>query len=630
MPPTNDIGAVLHPRVSGRIAIFLAVALLLSGFVAPALAADPGTAPDDPTTNTTTSTSPNTSSTATPSNRSIPKVNGSANTSQNATSYAPCSGKGPIRGAICNVIENAKRSILGGALDATQKLARSTLELILRRPVPMRGDEIVVFRPPTNQPLAGAYNGWTSVGLPLGFLVWVVGTGVALASRFRPEAAFATKGFQIEQNLVRNLLLTLGSWWVGAFILHLANGLILAVAPRGDQLVMGPQSGVGTLLGTGLLAGLLWVATAAIVTILLITTLLAYFLCLTFMVFLPVFSALMLFDTGGVLQTVGKFGQKGWDIFIRAAFFPLPAALVLGAGAYVATGTMRFVESAVGIAGFSAVAGTLAFAIVTFVTQLAALVATLWMLLGSYAARTAGGIMAGIGGAAMYSRAKSGAKTFANKASMPGVGSLTDAADSAADATTGSSALNDLLGGVQSGNSSTGGDGAALGSGGGAANVSGALGSGSHDDTANGAVSLGTPTGGRPSTTDTTASTSESGSTGIGAEDLDGFDPVVVGGQGDLPSGQRYQPGYVSDGEFQPVETQGQNRELIVREHDRFADAYDTDGDHPGVFYRGEGDGTLYDASPVAGEDWGSSPTEETKISRDSVFDARSDGGGAR
>ena len=266
MLPTNDTGAVPDVRVRRCSIVLVAVVILTTGFVAPALAVE-SSPPSDPTSNNSTTTSTATSSspnsTTSPLNRSVSGF--PSNTTQNATPYAPCAGKGLVRGAICNVIENAKRTILGGALDATQKLARSTIELILRRPVPMRGDEIVVFRSPTNQPLAGAYNGWTSVGLPLGFLVWVVGAGVALASRFRPDAAFATQGFQIEQNLVRNLLLTLGSWWVGAFILHLANGLILAVAPRGDQLVMGPQSGVGTLLGTSLLAGLLWVATAAIV-----------------------------------------------------------------------------------------------------------------------------------------------------------------------------------------------------------------------------------------------------------------------------------------------------------------------------------------------------------------------------
>ncbi|WP_211609296.1 hypothetical protein [Halogranum amylolyticum] len=553
-----------------------------------------------------------------------PPTPDSGNGSENATSYAACTGKGPIRGAICNVIENAKQSILGGALDATQDIARSTLELILRRPVPKRGGEIVVFRPPTNQPLAGAYDGWTSVGLPLGFLTWILGVGIALTSRFRPEASFATQGFQIEQKLGRNLFLTLGSWWVGAFILHVANGLILAVAPRGDQLVMGPQSGIGTLLGTGLLAGLLWVATAAIVTILLITTLLAYVLCLTFMVFLPVFSALMLFDTGGVLRTIGQFGQKGWDIFIRAAFFPLPAALVLGSGTYVAAGTMGFVESAVAIGGFAEVAGTLAFAAVTFVTQLAALVATLWMLLGSRAAKTAGGIMAGLGGAAMYSRAKAGAKTLAGKASMPNVG----ATRSAASAATGTSIPSDLFDRVTS-TRGTSGSGAALGAES-QTNVAGALGPGTSGNSGDGLASVGTPTGGRPSSGTITIGSSAGARTDVSAAATDGFDLVVVDGEGDMTDGQRYQPGYVTDGEFQPIESKGQTRQLIVREHDRFATAYDSDGDHPGVLHRGEADGSLYDTKPVAGEDWGVSAAEETKISRDSVFDARGTGGGSQ
>ncbi|MFC6797813.1 hypothetical protein [Haladaptatus sp. DYSN1] len=624
MPPTTDADAGFDVRVRRCTLVLIAVALITTGFVTPILAspatASPNGSNSTPTANASTSSTSSATGLFQSPSTSTPN---SDNASENATSYTACAGKGPIRGAICNVIEHTKRSVLGGALDATQDIARSTLELILRRPAPKQGDEIVVFRPPTNQPLAGAYDGWTSVGLPLGFLTWILGVGIALASRFRPDASFATQGFQIEQKLGRNLLLTLGSWWVGAFILHLANGLILAVAPRGDQLVMGPQSGIGTLLGTGLLAGLLWVATAAIVTILLITTLLAYVLCLTFMVFLPVFSALMLFDTGGVLRTIGQFGQKGWDIFIRAAFFPLPAALVLGSGTYVATGTMGFVENAVAIGGFAEVAGTLAFAAVTFVTQLAALVATLWMLLGSRAAKTAGGIMAGLGGAAMYSRAKAGAQTLAGKASMPNAG----VASSATSAATGTGIPSDLFDRVVSSRGS--GSGGAFGAGT-RANAAGALGPGTSGSSVGGLASVGTPTGGRPSSDGTTAGNRTGPRTDVSPEAIDGFDLVVVDGEGEMTDRQSYQPGYVSDGEFQPVESVGQTRQLVVREHERFAAAYDSDGDHPGVLHRGEADGTLYDTKPVAGEDWGVSAAEETKISRDSVFDARDAGEGSR
>ncbi|QLD89627.1 hypothetical protein HWV07_11545 [Natronomonas salina] len=554
-------------------------------------------------------------------------VNNSTTTEEAATgdSHNACDGKGPIEGAICNAIEDTKRSLLGGALDVTQDIARSVLEVILHRPAPKQGSEIVVFRPPTNQPMAGAYAGWTSVGLPLGFLVWVLGVGVALASRFRPAASFAAHGFQIERHIGRNLVFTLGSWWIGAFILHLANGLILAVAPRGDQLVMGPQSGVGSILGTGLLAGLLWLGTATVTTILLVATLLAYFLCLTFMVFLPVFSALMLFDTGGVLQTVGQFGQTGWDIFIRAAFFPLPAALVLGAGAHVAGGMMRFIEEAVAVGGFAEIAGMLAFAIVTFVTQLAALVATLWMLLGSRAARTAGGIMAGIGGAAMYSRAKSGAQSLAGNASIPrpGAGSGADAT-SAASAASESAANAASPGGSGNGAVTTGtNSGSRLGSG---LSVSdGASRPGTSTDGSVGVSTPETPTGGRPGPMGQASESPTAGGTNVSAGGGSSSEsgPINVSGEHDLPGNQRYQPGFVNDGEFQPVESSGLNRELVVREHDRFVDAYDSDGDHDGIYLRGTEDGTLYDASAVAGSDWGVSSAEASRMSRDAVFDAR-------
>jgi hypothetical protein len=286
---------------------------------------------------------------------------------------------------------------------------------------------------------------------------------------------------------------------------------------------------------------------------------------------------------------------------------------------------MGFVEKAVAIGGFAEVAGTLAFASVTFVTQLAALVATLWMLLGSRAARTAGGIMAGIGGAAMYSQAKAGAKTLAGRASVPNVG----AASSAAGAATGTSIPTDLFDRATSARNTASGSGAALGAESGTTNAAGALGAGSACSSGGGLASVETPTGGRPSSGGTTAGSSTGAGTAVSDEAIDGFDLVVVEGEGDMTDGQRYQPGYVSGGEFQPIESKGQTRQLIVREHDRFAAAYDSDGDHSGVFHRGE-DGILYDAKPVAGEDWGVSAAEETKISRDSVFDARGDGGGSR
>ena len=605
--PRRKRGTDTHTRT--RVILLVSICLVTAGLITPFLV------------------TPSTASTANLT------ANNSTTTDEAVTgdSHSACAGKGAIQGAICNVIEDTKRSILGGALDVTQNLARSTLEVILHRPAPKQGSEIVVFRPPTNQPVAGAYSGWTSVGLPLGFLVWVLGGGVALASRFRPAATFATHGFQIERHIGRNLVLTLGSWWIGAFILHLANGLILAVAPRGDQLVMGPQSGVGSILGTGLLAGLLWMGTATVTTILLVATLLAYFLCLTFMVFLPVFSALMLFDTGGVLQTVGQFGQTGWNIFIRAAFFPLPAALVLGAGAHIAGGTMRFIEGAVAVGGFAEFAGMLAFAIVTFVTQLAALVATLWMLLGSRAARTAGGVMAGIGGAAMYSRAKAGAQSLAGKTSIPSPGSGSAAAATSAASAASESATN--AGGSGNGAATPGpNSGSSLGNG---LSVSdSASRPGASTGGADSIASHETPTGGRPGPIGQSGEESTAGATtatmGVGAGDGSASEsgPIDVTGEHDLPGSQRYQPGFVNDGEFQPVESSGLNRELVVREHDRFVDAYDSDGDHDGIYLRGTDDGTLYDASAVAGSNWGVGSAEATRMSRDAVFDARGDDAG--
>ena len=115
------------------------------------------------------------------------------------------------------------------------------------------------------------------------------------------------------------------------------------------------------------------------------------------------------------------------------------------------------------------------------------------------------------------------------------------------------------------------------------------------------------------------------GSTNLGAggESSSESEPINVSGEHDLPGSQRYQPGFVNDGEFQPVESSGLNRELVVREHDRFVDAYDSDGDHDGIYLRGTEDEMLYDASAVAGSDWGVSSAEASRMSRDAVFDAR-------
>jgi hypothetical protein len=310
-------GRITDVHIRRRVLLLVIIGLVTAALVTPFLAATSTASPANFTASESTPPEETTSESGTSSPSILSSAGMNESEQPNGTdgvatggSNRECAGKGAIEGAICNAIEDTKRSILGGALDVTQNLARTMLEVILNRPAPKQGSEIVVFRPPTNQPVAGAYAGWTSVGLPLGFLVWVLGVGVALASRFRPTTTFAAQGFQIERHIGRNLVLTLGSWWIGAFILHLANGLILAVAPRGDQLVMGPQSGVGSILGTGLLAALLWIGTATVTTILVVATLLAYFLCLTFMVFLPVFSALMLFDTGGVLPCRRRFGRR--------------------------------------------------------------------------------------------------------------------------------------------------------------------------------------------------------------------------------------------------------------------------------------------------------------------------------
>lgn len=541
--------------------------------------------------------------------------------------YAACANKGIFRGALCNVIENAKRHViqnikqklLGGAIDVTGNFVQGTLSLMLHRPVPKHDGQITVLRPPTNQPLAGAFRGWTTVGLPLAFLTWVIGVGIALASRMRPDAAFAANGFRIEHKLGQNFLLTLGSWWLGTFILHLSNGLIHAVAPSADQLMKSPEAGVGSLLSAAAFVWILKIAAAVIAAILFVTFILSYFLCFTLMGYLSLFSALMLFDTG-VLQTIGWFGEKGWDIFIRAALFPLPAALILGGGTYIAGGTTVFVERTVAVVGFADIAGTLAFTTVMFVSLVTALLASLWMIMGARGASTAAGVVAGLGGAAMYSKAK---RTAMN-ASMPNIGSFTG----------GGSATSST--GWSTGDAHRSRWGGALGSGE-SPDTAGALGPGRSASDAGGLTRIGIPTGGRPRSTDSTtgsASRNQSGTaagTDVGAGSDESSGPVVVESEADLPSGQQYQPGYLSDGEFQSVITsQGREREMLVREHERFAETFDSEGDHGGIYLRGEKDGRLYDASSVAGEDWGLSLAEEAGMSRDAVYDARKKGRDAR
>lgn len=551
---------------------------------------------------------------------------GDVNATWNASTYDACAGKGFVWGGICNVIEDTKRTIIGGALDVTGALVDTTLALLLRRPAPRSGGEITILRPPTNQPMAGAFSGWQSVGLPLGFLLWVIGAGVALASRFRPDASFATTGFRIEENLARNLLLVLGSWWLGAFVLHLANAVIRVAAPTASELGPGVKTSLGSVLAAGFLVWVFYVAAAFVAGILLAATVLAYFLSITFMVFLPVFSALLLFKTDGVLGTLGWFGQKGWDIFIRAAIFPLPAALVLGAGIYVAGGTIPVVEQAIATGGFTDIAGMLSYAIVMFVVLVTALLASLWMIMGARGAGTAAGVIAGLGGAALYNRAKGKVGAVKEGASTPSIGSSPDGATTSATRgwSPGSPGPGHQWGG-------------ALGSGG-PTDAAGVLGAGSSATRAGGLARMEVPTGGRPTSSAATSdaptrgSISAGGGAGIGPAvnvgSGDHSEPIVVTGKRDLPAGQKYQMGFLSEGEFQPTESRGQSREFVVRHHDRFADIFDSEGDHSGIYLRGEIDDRLYDASAVGGEDWGLSLQEEAAMSREAVYDAREAGGG--
>lgn len=572
---------------------------------------------------------------APPSRSPLPRPARSADNSSNGTATAPaytaCAGKGIVWGGICNFIAGAKRNILGGALEATETLIRGTIELMLQRPVPTHNGDLAVFRPPTNQPLVGAFQAWTTVGLPLGIMVWAIGAVVALASRFRPAADFATHGFKIEENLGRNFLLTIGSWWLGAFVLHLANGLILAVAPRGDQLVASAEAGVGSLLAAGAFVWFIKVAAAIIAGILFVATILSYFLCLTLLGFLSVFSGLMLFDTDGVLRTIGWFGKKGWDIFIRAAFFPLPAALILGAGTFVAGGTTKFVESAIAGTGLAGAAGMIAFAAVMFVTLLTALLASLWMAMGARGASTAAGVVAALGGAALYAKGKHRMKQFARNTEMPSFGSSSS---------TGSATWSP---GWSPGSPGPGSQwGGSLGAGD-TTDSAGALGAGSPDTGGGGLARAEVATGNRPqSTAATTDAPSggavgagsdagpETGGSGVDAGSGEPSEPITVTSERDLPSDQDYQPGYLSEGEFKHIESSGLKRDFIIRQHDQFADIYDSEGDHGGIYLRGVDNDRLYDASQVSGEDWGMSVNEQAAMSREAVYDARDAGGGPR
>lgn len=253
-----------------------------------------------------------------------------SNESEKNSGY--CSGIDPVSGQVCNGFIDAIRALAQGFLEFARDIAEWAVEFLVSRPVPLQDGEMELVERPTNAPMGAAYELWLTKGLPIGLALWGFAMTVLRFTTILPMgAASAHRGKTLRQKGWFGLFFILGSWIWAAVVLHLSQGMILAVAPEGADLVadLGSIGGNNAAAGLGII--LVWLSSGVLFLLIAFVFGLSWVSVFIFAPALPVFIALSLVDFGP-LSVVARIGKFGRDLFVTVAFLPFPTALVLGFG----------------------------------------------------------------------------------------------------------------------------------------------------------------------------------------------------------------------------------------------------------------------------------------------------------
>ncbi|EMA56468.1 hypothetical protein [Halococcus thailandensis] len=270
-------------------------------------------------------------------------ANGSAQNNSSAggqVKLQKCSGGGFIDSAMCKAKNALFGWVIGGVVDFVQGIISGIVNVIVGTPVPKHNESPAIFQPPTNQPMKGVYNSWLTFSMPLGVIEWILMVlGILFSQVFISGSSEELKRREMKSRSWKVLLGVLGSWAIGAAILHLSNGITLAVAPNGEDIASNLAVFAGNIGAAGAAGLLLWFFEGVLFLFILLLVLSKYAVVFVMMWSLPILLPLAAFNVGPI-KILSKPARGIIDMFIPFVFLTLPMALVLRVG-YVVVNSMN-------------------------------------------------------------------------------------------------------------------------------------------------------------------------------------------------------------------------------------------------------------------------------------------------
>jgi hypothetical protein len=409
-----------------RLAVGIALALLLGGSPLPLVHAAPPATPEPPANNTTSSAADvlaNGSGTA--NNSTAP--NGSSTSLWNGTGNAsnPCAGMGTVEGAVCTGIRNGIGSLVAGVveyiadgiLSALRNAAETFIEVLVSRPVPLRNGEVELVQRPTNPPMGAVYDLWLVIGLPAAIAVWALMMLLMRLTVFLPSQAVS-----VAQSRAKRLegwfalFRILSSWIWCALVLHLTLGIAVWFAPSGDQIFTSFESLAETAVSGGIAALIVYLSSGILFVLVLLVFGLSFLAPFVLLPAYPLFIAISIPDFW-IFEWFAQKGESLRSLFAPAAFMPVPTAIILGAGYPVLNAIRGSLSGPI-----ASIAGVPTYIILLLVMWAAALVSPLFLFLGTRKMRPLSMFAAGALGAATAGNVSRGAGGLRGRLERPILG----------------------------------------------------------------------------------------------------------------------------------------------------------------------------------------------------------------
>lgn len=240
---------------------------------------------------------------------------------------------------VCQFQKSVLGTILNIITDFVGGIIKFFIDLILGAPVPTHnGGDPAIVQPPDNQPWKAVYESWKSWAVPLGLLEWLLMViGVMFSQVIVSSQETQLQLREMKHRVWKVLFGIVGSWAIGAIILHVANAITLTVAPTEADV----SNNLAVLIGQGqavsIGAVLMYIFGATIFIFVLLMILVRTAVVFIFMWGLPVLLPLAAMNVGP-LEIISRPARGLIDMFIPFAFMTLPMALCLKVGFVVVNG----------------------------------------------------------------------------------------------------------------------------------------------------------------------------------------------------------------------------------------------------------------------------------------------------